>query len=69
MIKLWIKCQALRCDIVVKVKKIENLQKYNHNFMNFIEYNTKDKKATHCYICKMALDCRLLNDTQSRKNI
>ena len=37
--------------------------------MNFIEYNTKDKKATHCYICKMALDCRLLNDTQSRKNI
>ena len=44
MIKLWIKCQALRCDIVVKVKKIENLHKYNRNFMNFIEYNTKDKK-------------------------
>ena len=28
--------------------------------MNFTEYNPKDKKATHCYICEMPLDCTLL---------
>ena len=62
MIELWMTYQALYkyFDTVVEVKNRELTDKGKSNFMNFTEYNPKDKKATHCYICEMPLDCILL---------
>ena len=63
MIEMWMvyRCLNYYFDTVVKTNNYQLTQEEKEDFHIFADFNSQNKKVSHCYFCEFPLECKVLN--------